>query len=191
MGIILKILLAIIAIIVLITVWQTVRLSRILRKNSKERKPKEEIYNGEGEKNALVIYQPSPHGTVDSMAKAAALALQDMGYTVVTNYPGKSLNYDVSRYDVLAFGSAVYIGTVSEVLVDYIKSLHFEGKKVFLFAVGINVKEKKELGIMEKWIGKGNFISKVKVEKGEEQLIDQIVREQLKPEQGGDAADVK
>lgn len=179
MGIVLKIVLIIGILIIVVGITGITRMRMTLARNGKARKPKELIYDGRSGKNALVLYQPSPHGTVDVMAKAAAEALQDMGYTVTLNYPSEELDYDLNSYQVLAFGSAVYMGSVSGALVHYIKNCTFAGKKVFLFSVGKNLREKSELAFMEKFIGEGNMVSKLKVSKGEEKLVEKIIRQQF------------
>lgn len=179
MGSVLKIVIVIGGVVLAVFIGATLFFRHVLAQNSKERKPAEQVYNGEGEENALILYQPSPHGTTDTMAMAAAEALQELGYTVVVNHPSRWLDYDLSDYQALGFGSAVYMGTVSGPLLDYMRSHPFTGKRVFLFSAGSDLRQKPELDRMESAVPPGNMVSKVKVKRGEEELIKGILREQF------------
>lgn len=179
MGTALKLVIVFAGILAAAALTALLKFGLFLAKNGRPRTPKEERYGGEQGKNALILYQPSPHGTVDIAAKRAALALNEKGYTVVMNYPSDLLDYDLDQYEVVCLGSAVYIGKVSAALTNYIKKHPFTGKRVFLFLIGKETEEKGELERTEALIGTGNAVSRVKVMRGQESLADDIIRRQF------------
>jgi flavodoxin len=90
-----------------------------------------------GAPKAIVVYQPARTGVTTKAAHQIAKALQENGYEVTLNHPGSFLEQDLSAYSVVMFGSPVYIGQPSKVLLDYMKSATgLEGKKVYLFTTG-------------------------------------------------------
>ena len=102
---------------------------------NKEYEPKENIING-GEKQALLIYEPS----ISSLTEDASLKIADVmnkkGYTVTINYPSDELKYDLDKYDTIVFGSPVFAGKVSPVLEEYIERNSIENKKVIVYTTG-------------------------------------------------------
>jgi predicted naringenin-chalcone synthase len=88
-----------------------------------------------GAPKAIVVYQPARTGVTTKAAHQIAKALQENGYEVTLNHPGSFLEQDLSAYSVVMFGSPVYIGQPSKVLLDYMKgATGLEGKKVYQFA---------------------------------------------------------
>ena len=86
---------------------------------------------------ALVIYEPAWTSITKNAAEALAESLKYKGYDVTVNYPGSYLSHDVSRYDILVFGTPVYNSNGSSLVVNYIKSLKIlSGKKIILFTTG-------------------------------------------------------
>ena len=132
-----------------------------------------------GDKQALIIYQPSKHDTAKNLSMALGEELQKQGYTVTINFPSEDLTYDIDDYDVIAYGSPVYASNVSPVLEDYITSLNMKDKKVIVYAVGMLTDETVELDNMISWISKDNAISVIKISKGEEDVASKFVVDTL------------
>ena len=91
-----------------------------------------EIKVGNGQKSALLIYQPTNHMSVTKLTKVLADCLANNGYAVTINYPSNETNYILSEYDLIIFGSGVYLGSLSPVLSDYIWRNKFKNKKVLI-----------------------------------------------------------
>lgn len=122
----------------------------ISNSNNQVKGDNEEILKSEqsNPKKALLVYQPSKTGAASEIAHQIAKGLNEKGYEVTMNYPGKNLSYDTSKYSLLVFGSPVYIGKVSSALTDYMKGIKDAGdKKVIIYTVG-GSKETKELDIL-------------------------------------------
>lgn len=84
-----------------------------------------QVLNGtpSGQK-ALVIYQPSALSDVtEQTVFQIAKGLNKNGYQVTVNHPGRYLSTDLSGYAVVVFGSPVYGGKLSPVLLDYMKNV--------------------------------------------------------------------
>jgi len=101
-------------------------------------------------KKAIVIYQPSKHGTSAKIAKRLAEGLNSSGYEVTLSYPGAHLPASLGEYDIVAFGTPVYFGQISLALTDYMeRSTDLAGKKVLIYSVG-NDKELPEFAAFER-----------------------------------------
>ena len=113
----LKIILIIIGIIFLLFMIAMILFAGFAILNKKELNPEEVIIKSKKGKKALIMYQKSMHDTATKITMAFAKELNNNGYTVTINHPSKKINYNIEDYDILAFGSAVYMGTISEPLV--------------------------------------------------------------------------
>lgn len=115
-----------------------------------------------GNKSALIVYQPSKMSSfTKDMAYDIGKGLNEKGYEVTICYPGKKLSQDISKYNLIVFGSPIYIGQTSTVLNDYIKSIKsFGSKKVVMFATGAQ-KDASPFKSMEVAAGNANIIDKV------------------------------
>lgn len=87
-------------------------------------------------RRALVVYQPGLSARPREVALGLARGLNDAGFSVTVNRPGKHLPTDLSSYQVVAFGSPVYAGQASPALKRYVKSVTAHGGALVLFAVG-------------------------------------------------------
>lgn len=171
----LKIGLGILAVVIAVAgIWLYSTVSVIYNEVSSD----EVILKG-GDKQALIIYQPSKHDTAKNLSMALGEELQKQGYTVTINFPSEDLTYDIDDYDVIAYGSPVYASNVSPVLEDYITSLNMKDKKVIVYAVGMLTDETVELDNMISWISKDNAISAIKISKGEEDVASKFVVDTL------------
>lgn len=113
----------------------------------------EEVLKSDGQPigKALIIYQPSISNISSRMAHQIAKGLNDSGYEVTMNYPGKKLTYDISSYQVVIFGSPAYWSNSSKALIDYIKSIKdYSLGKVVLYSTGIAMNSMDEFDGMEK-----------------------------------------
>ncbi len=99
---------------------------------------------------ALVVYQPSITSASSDVAHSIAKGLNDSGYEVTLNTPGKHLSADISDYSVVVFGSPNYGGSPGEPLLNYMKQIEdFTGKRVFLFSTAGSAEGRLEFDKME------------------------------------------
>lgn len=111
---------------------------------------------------ALVVYQPSPSSTGKKIAEKLAAGLNDSGYEVTLSYPGTKLSADVSQYGIIAFGSSVFAGQPSKVLLNYVASVEdFAGKNLLLYSVG-SAKEMPEIDLVSAQVKGTESIDKYK-----------------------------
>jgi len=103
---------------------------------------------------ALVIYQPSVSNVSSRMAHQMAQGLSDSGYNVTMNYPGDKLSYKMSDFNIVVFGSAVYMGKPSTALTNYLSSLKdYSSAKIVLYSTGSMLNNQKEFKYMESALG--------------------------------------
>lgn len=97
-------------------------------------------------KKAMVVYQPALTDATAKAAKQIAKGLNDSGFEVTINNPGSYLSSDLTQYQVVVFGSPVYGGKLSPVLLDYMKTVKIQpDQKVVIFDTGAS-NNSEELG---------------------------------------------
>lgn len=102
-------------------------------------------------RKALIVYQPSISNISSQMAHQIAKGLNDGGYEVTLNYPGKHLPVDISDYQLVVFGSAAYYSQPSKALIDYMFSINNNTQgNIVLYSTGTVPNSLKELDTMEK-----------------------------------------
>ena len=140
-----------------------VRVIWIVKENDTENKDKPVIMgNDNSSKNALIIYQKGRSSYSDKVAESIGNGLADNGYSVVLNQPGDYLEKDLSKYDVVIFGSPVYAGQLSSQVIKYAESIENYGNaKVICYCVGAD-ENKDESSEMKEYF-KGNAIGSFKV----------------------------
>ena len=139
----------------------------------------DEVIIGSGQKQALVIYEPSKHDTTKDMTMILAETLVDEGFTVTINFPSSKLTYSWEDYDIIAFGSPVYVGEVSPVLKDYVESNPIQGKNILIYVTGMEPADTKELSKMTSWVNADNSIVSIKIAKEDKEVFTSFVRESL------------
>lgn len=145
----------------LICVW-------FAKANSKQYGNNEKVLksNKVNAKKALVVYQPSRSKLTDGIAESIAKAINEEGYEVTINYPGKHMTTDVSQYSIVVLGSPVYVGQTSSTLSDYMKSIKCSpDQKIMLFVTGAQLNNG-ELDKMEKQLGGGKVAEKAGFKNG-------------------------
>lgn len=126
-------------------------------------------------KSALIIYQPSMSDVTSLMANSIAKGLNDEGYQVTLNYPGKDLSLDISKYSLIIFGSPTYMGKPSTVVTDYISKIKdFSSKRIVLFSTGSAASNKDELETMEKSLNGIKAYKKIKFISGSKKESENI-----------------
>lgn len=126
------------------------------------------LLSSNSDKKALVIYQPSRTKLTSTMASSVAETLHKSGYEVTINYPSQGLKYDISKYDVLVFGTPIYAGKYSQVLESYMKAIKdFSNKKVMIFSTGADNKVTKEVDPLVQMAKGAGKIKNIKLLKGE------------------------
>ena len=123
-------------------------------------------------KRALVVFQPSQSGIADRTAYAIAEGLLENGFFVLMEYPGEHLASDTREYAVVVFGSPVYVGRPSEVLLAYMeRALFMDQQEVYLFSTG-SVNDAPEWESMEKMLdGKVTVMGKRKFFTDQEEAL--------------------
>lgn len=125
LGVVIIIVLAIIT-----TVW-------IVKANDAKNSDKPVVLGQGNSKNALIIYQNGRSSFSRKVAENIANGLVEDGYKVVTNQPGDFLEKDLSKYDVVLFGSPVYAGQTSLQIKKYADSIENYGNaKVICYCIG-------------------------------------------------------
>lgn len=176
----LKIILIIIGIIFLLFMIAMIFFVSFAMLNKKELKPKELILESKKGKKALILYQKSRHNTATEITMSFAKELNNNGYSVTINHPSKKINYNIEDFDILAFGSAVYMGTISEPLVRYTEKISFKNKNVILYLVGMAPDVDVEIKKLRETISDAKSIDIIKVKKGEDDKINEFVKKFLK-----------
>lgn len=100
----------------------------------------EEVMKSTGQSigKVLVIYQPSLSDKSSLVAHQIAKGLNDSGYEVTLNNPGKKLSYDITSYQIVVFGSGAHWSYSSKALIDYMASIkNYSSVKVVLYSTGI------------------------------------------------------
>ena len=136
--------------------------------------PSNERIKGNSLKKALVLYQPSLHQTAETFANTVMDTFLNLGYKVTVNNIDQGSMYNVSQYDIIAFGSPVYVGNVSPKFEKYVKNQDIKWKKVILYSIGTIQKENHELDNLENILKQQNIVYKIKVQpnpSGEQELI--------------------
>lgn len=133
--------------------------------------PSDEMILGEGRKQVLIVYQPSNNETTSNVTMELAKQLADQGYQVTINYPSKELTYDLNSFDLIVFGTPVYMGRISSQLESYVSNQSIENKSIMLFSTGMNSDQLDELKQMAAWFDSSNQIDAIKVGKAEPDLM--------------------
>lgn len=112
---------------------------------------KEEVLAGNGGiKKALIVYQPALSGITTNVARQIGKGLNEAGFEVTLNHPGDHLPVDLSKYQVVVFGSPVYAGQTSKVLKDYMSKVQISSLgRIGLYSTGSVMNELTELDTME------------------------------------------
>lgn len=171
----LKVFLIILAVLVVVMLIAMIGFKSYLNINAKELASDEIVLQGTNGKKALVLYQKTKHDTATNITMALAEKLNSEGYTVVVNHPSSKLTYSTLDYDVFAFGSGVYMGSVSEPLKEYLETHTFDGKKVMVYAVGSALEEKAEIELLKGKVSNALQLDGIKVGKGQEDKIKEFV----------------
>lgn len=160
-------------------VFALVVFSRIVAVNKKQLPSKEEVVEGTNGKKALILFQPSNHGTVDEMTKVVTKEFGQAGYTVISNYPTLEKTYEMKEFDVVAFGSAVYMGTTSVPINRFLENTSMEKVDVLIYVVGGEAETAPEIDVIKSKIKGAKSISAIKVTKGQEERLASFVREKI------------
>lgn len=143
--------------------------------NKRELKSKEIIIKGNNKKNALILYQKSRHKTSTNITMQIVKFLNSKGYDVTVNHPSSNIKYNIDEFEIILLGSAVYMGMVSEPLIKYIESNSFANKKVIIYLVGLATEINTELEQLKSKINGASLVEGIKVKKGEEDKIVNII----------------
>lgn len=171
----LKIILTILLVIVVIFIVAMIAFSSFMKINTKALEPDEQIIEGKNGKKVLFLYQKSKHETGKKVAYKIAEEINRRGYTVYINHPSSKINYSLKDFEVLVFGSAVYMGTTSKSLDEYIIKNTFNDKKIFIYTVGSVINELKELELIKEKVKGNNVIEIAKFDNVNEDKIKEFI----------------
>ena len=92
---------------------------------NKPKRENEQILPGKGDtpKKAIIIYQPGITKVTTRIAQHLAAGLNEGGYEVTLNHPGKYLSTDLSGYDLIILGSPTYAGQLAKALTKYMEQV--------------------------------------------------------------------
>lgn len=104
------------------------------------------VFGDGNSKNALLVYQKGRASFAKDVAENIAQGLSEDGYKVVANQPGDFLEKDLSKYDVVIFGSPIYAAQTSKQIKKYADSIkNYGDAKVICYCIG-QVEDKDESG---------------------------------------------
>lgn len=170
----LNILLIVLIILLIIMLW----FASFINMNNKFLIPKEEKYGIDKGLKALIIYQPSKHGTLYKMVMVAVDVFVKNGYEVTINYPNKGVTYNMSDYDIILFGSPIYCGSVSKSLLFYLEHCIFSNNKVGVFLTGVTEWMDTDFEEIDKNIDDSkNEVLRIKLNKDDEADMRKFVNE--------------
>lgn len=119
----------------------------------------------ENANNALVVYQPSRTVFSEEVATDIAKGLNDTGYHVVVTTPNDKLTKDLSQYQVVVFGTPIYMGQCSSSLKTYINSIeNFGDAKLYFYSIGM-LESAPEFKEMEEILQGKNMVDISKISK--------------------------
>lgn len=149
-----------ISIIIMITMVTTVNFLLASKKGNNEKK----ISSKNSGKKALIVFQPGLSQATSKAAEQIAKGLNKGGYEIILNNPGQHLSTDISKFELVVFGSPTYGGQVSKVLTQYMSEIKdFSFSKVILFTTGLNANVTAELDTMESFLKNAKAYKKVKL----------------------------
>lgn len=151
-----------------------------VRSRDRVRLPDEKVY-GRGSRRALLLYQPSNRGGNVNLSLGLAKVLGEEGYTVVVNYPSELLPYCPEDFDLLLFGTNVYLGETAKPLQSYLHSHPFTGQRVILYVTGQSAASP-ELAALEGQIAGDNEVYSIKIKPGDQEGLIRFVKAHLDPE---------
>lgn len=143
-------------------------------------KPKgdhEKVLPGKGEtsKKAIIIYQPALTKFTTKVARQLAAGLNEGGYEVTLNHPGKHLSRDLSGFNLIIFGSPTYAGQLTKALTNYMAQvcqqlvkITDETPRIAVFATG-GIDQTEEFDRLAETLRGLNVVKKVKFVAGPEE----------------------
>lgn len=113
------------ALLIVVAIIFVIYMASAVRQNAIPKGDGQEIFDPKGIDRgmALVVYQPSKGDFLDKTARLIAKELYRNGYKVVLDHPSIDLSNDVQEYDIIVLGSRVYVGQMSELILDYARQL--------------------------------------------------------------------
>ncbi|WP_343209745.1 hypothetical protein [Anaerolentibacter hominis] len=173
-----KILLGIVIVLAMIIAGMMLFFRHFLRLLQRKNRSEERRLEG-GSRQALILWHPSGHNSMRRVTDLAAKKLQEKGYTVTVNYVSDQLNYQPEEYDLLMFGTPVYMGQTSLPLQNYLKGHSFAGKQVVIYVCGMDTSKTDELDVLKEMVSPGSEATAVKVEKAHPEKIEEILEKAL------------
>lgn len=137
-----RILLIVLLVIVVLMVSVMFLVYKVSTNNNPKGNHPKTMKGSDTSKQALVIYQPSTTDVMNKAAEQIAKGINDCGYTVTINYPGDHIQSDLSKYNIVVYGTPAYGDQPLKIVEDCIKSVkvYSECSKIAAFSVGISDK---------------------------------------------------
>lgn len=97
-------------------------------------------------KKALLVYQPSALGkSMDRLVQVMTEQLQAAGFSVDRTFAGEHVLKLEDEYDLMLFGSSVYMGNMSRLLLSNLDDMIEREAVVGLFSLGLHPDDSPEL----------------------------------------------
>lgn len=138
------------------------------RINTVEQVFEESVWESQGNRNALILYQKSRFSLTQNTVTYMAEALQKEGYSVVANHPRHDLQYEIQDYDLGILCSPVYGGTVSQPLLDYGSSHDFSGRKVVVVITGKDLSADAEIRMVTEVVSGTDDVNGLKTDRADD-----------------------
>ena len=126
-------------------------------------------------KRALLLYQPTRHGTADGFADLIARGLNARGYDVTVDTVGAVRGENPEDFELLIFGTGAYFGLAGFPVLRYLREHPFSRKQVVLFSVGSNLGADPEIDQMRAELAPVNLVYRIKVSRGQEEVLRDFV----------------
>ena len=185
MSILLYVLLGILALLTICAVGAMIFFKLSMGRRDRWRRPDEKRF-GSGEKRALILYQPSNGRHNVPQVEELARSLAGEGYAVTVNHPSDQVEYDPVDFDLLVFGTPVYMGETAKPLHKYLEDHRFSGKRVILFINGLSTDNTADLEALKLRVADGNRIDGVKVTNRETEKLIGFVKSRLEQDVSAD-----
>lgn len=145
------------------------------RINTVEQVYEESVWESQGNRNALILYQKSRFSLTQDTVICMAETLQKVGYSVVANHPRHDLLYEIQDYDLVVLCSPVYGGTVSQPLLDYASSHDFSGRNVVVVITGKDLSTDAEIGMVMDAVKGTDDINGIKTDRADNDFARQFL----------------
>lgn len=124
---------------------------------------KEEVFNEEGKKNYLFLYQPSVHNVSYQVCLDAKNIAVKNGYCVEVDSINLTKKYEFAKYNKIVFFSCVYSGNISPNFAYFVRDHKLRGKNILLVMIGMMDFHKSDYRTLSEHLDSSNKLSVIKL----------------------------